>query len=75
MKKYDVTRIAPKDECFAGIGCPAVYYTKTQEYLIVGKEINPQEAGLESRVGPGEKLVAIPKNVLDELRKYFTRTT
>ena len=41
----------------------------TKVYLIVGKRINPSEAGLAQRVGEGEVLVEVPKGLIDKMKR------
>ncbi len=52
--------------------CPSSYEaTKEGEkvYLIVGKTVNPNDAGLEKRVGEGETLIEVPRELIDNRRK------
>lgn len=71
--------------CGIGIGCPSVYETKEgkcgpivggpsieeygDKYLIIGNIENPEDFGLEKKVGKGEILISIPKGIVDDMRK------
>jgi len=44
-----------------------------ETYFAVGKEINPCDLGLEGRVGPGEAVVEIPKELLESFLKARKR--
>ncbi len=58
--------------CIIG-GCPSSYEAKSPEgngvYLIVGRVVNPTEAGLESKVGEGETLIEVPRALIDKMEK------
>ncbi len=50
--------------------CPAIYEVKGKEvYLIIGKTINPAEAGLEKKVGDGESLIEVPRALIDKRKR------
>lgn len=68
--KYELRKVTPND-CFGGLGCPAVYVTseKPDTYLVVGKKVDPQETGLAAKVGEDEQVIAVPKSLLDKLKK------
>lgn len=58
-------------KCLIGT-CPSTYEgtRKGKEvYLIVGKVIDPSEAGLEGKIGEGEVLIEIPKDLIDKIKK------
>lgn len=54
------------------INCPSTYGAKRkgkEVYLIVGKLVNPAEAGLEKKVGEDEALIEVPRTLIDDRRK------
>lgn len=59
---YDVT---PEKYKCALLSCPSIHDFK-DDYLIVGKQINPKDVGLEKKVGKGEVLIKIKKEIIDE---------
>ncbi len=66
-----LTKLTSKEMC--GIGaCPLVYEAKRESgevYLIIGRQVNPLDAGLEGKVGEGEALVEIPRALIDDKGK------
>ncbi|MBS3144994.1 hypothetical protein J4208_05415 [Candidatus Woesearchaeota archaeon] len=67
----EVFEVARVDNCFGGLGCPAIYGTpeKPDTYFVVGKKIDPQESRFATKVGKDEQVIAIPKILLDKLSK------
>jgi len=67
MKLKELT--PKKYACVIG-ACPAIYELDSQEckndYLIVGKLIDPKSVGLEKKVGKEEVLIKIRKEIIDE---------
>lgn len=61
----ELKRLTPEDlQC--GIGaCPEVYEQNKDNYLIIGKIIDPTTFGLEKKVGEGEMLISISKAIID----------
>ena len=66
--------------CVAFLGCPAIYEGLRQStddttrkedgvYLIIGKVVNPIEAGLENKIGEGEALIAVPRDLIDKMQR------
>ena len=52
-----------------GIGaCPTIQ-EQEDSYLIIGKQIDPQEAGLVGKVGQGEALIKVPRELIDKIQK------
>ena len=48
-----------------GVGpCPAIYETKHDTYLIIGKLVEPSEVGLGKKVAAHERLIEIPRELL-----------
>ena len=70
---YECLReVTPQEmDCIVG-GCPSTYEAMKegeQVYLIIGKVVNPSEAGLEGlekKVGEGEALIEVPKALIDK---------
>ncbi len=54
--------------CAAG-GCPAIFETNRQSYILIGKKIDPEKLGISERIGKGEVLIEIPKELIDNKRK------
>ncbi len=60
-----------KMNCLIG-GCPSMHEAQREGdsvYLIVGRVVNPSEAGLEGKVGEGETLIEVPKRLIDEMKR------
>ena len=38
-------------------------------YLIIGKIVNPIEAELEKKVGEGEALIEVPRDLIDKMKR------
>ncbi|HLD15644.1 MAG TPA: hypothetical protein VJB94_03640 [Candidatus Nanoarchaeia archaeon] len=58
------------EECVYG-ACPRVFEDRENKevFIVVGKAMNPGDFdGLEGKVGEGETIVAIPKNLIEKLR-------
>lgn len=73
---YEGLREINPQEMACGIGaCPSTYEAKREGknvYLIVGKVINPSEVGLEGlekKIGEGETLIEIPRELIDNMVK------
>ncbi|MFA6023332.1 MAG: hypothetical protein WC781_04560 [Candidatus Pacearchaeota archaeon] len=64
-----IQEITPGEmKCVLG-ACPSNYRASREGkevYLIVGKQINPSDAGLESKVGKGETLIEVPRALIDK---------
>ena len=71
MEYKEIKDITPGNmACVIG-SCPAIYEaTKTGEesYLIIGRVVSPREAGLEVKVGEGEILIEIPRELFANLK-------
>ncbi len=71
--KYQIRSITPKEMNCLLVQCPGIYETskegKENVYLIVGKVVNPKDAGLEKKVGKGEVLIEVPKDLIDKREK------
>jgi len=78
--KYQLREVTPQDTRCIAAACPAVYegirdvtpenYEAEREvYLIIGKRVEPKDAGLESKVGAGEMLIEIPRKLIDDREK------
>jgi len=51
-----------------GRACPQIYegmHKGNESYLIVGEQVNPSDVGLEGKIGEGEILIRVPKNLID----------
>ena len=52
--------------------CPSSYEAERdgeKVYLIIGRVINPSDAGLEGKVGNGEALIEVPRALIDDKRE------
>ena len=57
--------------CIVG-SCPPSYEAireGKEVYLIVGTLVNPSKAGLEDKVGEGEALIEVPREIIDNKEK------
>lgn len=64
---YEARRKEREDDCIAGIGCPDIQRSG-DVYLIIGKQIDPAEACLEKKVGVGEVLIEVPRELIDGMK-------
>lgn len=55
------------ERCLLG-ACPGAY-ERGESYLIIGRTVDPRELGLAQRVGKGETLIEISKNLLAKIAK------
>jgi len=60
--------VTPKNMQCAAYACPQIHEGE-DNYLIVGKQVNPSKVGLEGKVGKGEVLIEVPKKLIDEKEK------
>ena len=56
--------------CILG-SCPAVFETDRKTYIVIGKQLKPDQIAkfLENRVGNGETAIEFPKQLLSEIIK------
>ena len=53
-----------------GCGCPAVFETEENEYVIIGKKLTDAEAKLvEGRVADDEYVIKIDRAMIDDIKK------
>jgi hypothetical protein len=70
---YEVREVTPQ-EVSCGIGaCPAIFVTQSGEYAIIGKTVSPKDCSvdgrtLEGKVGEGEALIVIPRQLIDGIK-------
>jgi len=68
---YEGLKEITSQEMECGVSaCPSSHKAKREGkevYLIVGKIVNPSEAGLEKKVGEGEALIEVPKGLIDDM--------
>ena len=60
--------LTPQEMGCAWSACPSINKAEIkgkEVYLIVGKSVNPIEAGLERKVGEDEALIEVPKGLID----------
>lgn len=65
MKLID--RTSESERCIAAT-CPGVYVDE-KDYVIIGKQVDPNDYGLEGRVGDGEVLIRVPKRLIDNMKR------
>ncbi|MFH1451763.1 MAG: hypothetical protein ABIF88_01160 [archaeon] len=67
---YKVREVTPESEK-CGVGpCPGIYRAEKvgeESYLIIGKKVNPSEAGLEEKVAEDEVLIKVPIRLIDDM--------
>ena len=69
---YEGLRELTLPEICVSISCPSTYEARREGedvYLIIGRQVNPTDAGLEKRVREGEVLIEVPKALIDNKRK------
>ncbi len=65
---YKAKNITPQEmNCLIG-QCAGIYSTQ-ESYLIIGKRVNPSDAGLEGKIGKDEVLIEVPRKLIDERRR------
>lgn len=53
-----------------GCGCPAVFETENDQYVIIGKKLSPEmEKELAGRVADDEFAIIVDKEMIDGARK------
>jgi len=62
---YEITPQAQM--CLVG-SCPSIHDFQ-DSYLIIGEQIDPKEVGLEGKVGKGEVLIKIKKEIIDNKKQ------
>ena len=71
--KYQILKEITPERLLCIVGaCPSAYEGNregNEVYLVVGKAVNPIDAGLENKVGDGEALIEVPRALIDERRK------
>ncbi len=55
-----LTNITPKGLLCPAGGCPAVYETERETYLIIGTKVDPEAALPPGKVGDGEEVIEVP---------------
>jgi hypothetical protein len=64
----------PPQETTCGIGaCPTIQKSKTQSYLIIGRQLSTQEiekTNLAKKIGKGEVLIEVPKDLIDKMKRF-----
>jgi len=67
---YDIKNKTPTENACAVAACAAIYEDKSGKYLIVGKiEDAKNYSKLEGKVGEGEILISVPKEIIDNRRE------
>ena len=67
--------LIPKEMICVVCSCPSIYEAGREGndvYLIIGKIVNPSEAGLgelEKKIGAGEALIEVPRALIDNRKK------
>jgi hypothetical protein len=55
-------------QCCVG-ACPSIFGNETDNYYIIGKVVDAKSLGLEKKVGKDEMLIAVPKGIIDGMRR------
>ncbi len=66
--EYKIRDVTPKAYQCAWGTCPSINEAERKDqkvYLIVGKVVNPADAGIEKKVGEGEALIEVPRGLID----------
>ena len=62
-----IYELTPKENrCCVG-ACPSIFRDKDNNYYIVGTQVDPKEHGLAEKVGDGEVLIKVPKELIDKM--------
>lgn len=65
-----LTNLTPKGlECMGGIGCPAVYSTDRNTFILVGRRLQPDDPTLNAEVhkSSDEEIIEVPMELLERL--------
>ena len=65
-KELKITKeLTPKEMlCIIG-GCPAIFETNKDSYIVIGKIQNATHLGISNRVSKNEIIIEVPKKLLD----------
>ena len=70
MKKLrDLTPVSQKQLCWPLPGCPAIFESDEEHYVIVGELIDPKSLGISDRVSEGEVVIKVPKIIIDKMSR------
>lgn len=61
-----IDKTSKKFDCVVG-SCARIYDYSQGRYAIIGRIEKPEEFGLEGKVGKGEVLISIPRELIDLL--------
>ena len=67
--KYNLIDRTPKEMQCCGGACPSVFGDEIDNYYIIGKVVDAKSLGLEKKVGDGEVLIKVPKELIDNLKR------
>ena len=54
------------NSCLGGLGCPAIFETDQDSYILIGKKLNPKDFNLTRRTAKDEILIEVPKKLIDK---------
>lgn len=64
-----IYELTPEENQCLITACPSVFGDEKDNYYIVGKVVDAKSLGLEKRVGEGEVLIKVPKELIDNLKR------
>jgi hypothetical protein len=68
MKIKEITPTAYQSCGNCGCGCPAVFETENNSYIIIGKKLSPEaEQLVKGRVADDEYVIEVEKGMIDGL--------
>ena len=63
----NLKEITPKKmRCDSCTTCPALFEVDKRKVLVVGKRINPKDAGLGHKVGKDEAIIEVDRGLLEK---------
>lgn len=68
-KLRDLTPASQKQLCFPLPGCPAIFESDDEHYVIIGKLLDSKSLGISDRVSEDEVVIKIPKLIIDEMSR------
>ena len=67
-----IKEVTPKEmfcikgtSCLFG-GCPAIFETNNNSYIIIGKKVNGKSLGISKRISKDEILIEVQKSLIDK---------
>jgi hypothetical protein len=67
MQKIQIKKeLTPASMNCSAVGCPAIFETNQDSYILIGKVVDSKELGISERIGKNEIAVEIPKRLINK---------